>query len=76
MTDKQRYRGLNRRFDNRSALLARFGFRYRVVFTDGECTTAVFERRPLGRRPQAVSAGTVMHADRTCWVEQLRFLLK
>lgn len=78
MTSNQYYGGLNRRFDQRSALLRRFGFKYQSLVaiparTGG--TMGIFVRDRLGR-VQMLPAAEVMHAERRAWRDTLATTLQ
>lgn len=70
MSNNQFYGGLNKRFDNRAALLRRFHFTYRMLAPG----IAVFSRNRYGRE-QNIAAATLLHADRRVWVDTLRTVL-
>lgn len=66
LTSNQHYRGLNRRFDRRAALLSRFGFKYRQVAQG----LAAFTRVRFGREMN-IAAPVLMHADNRTWQDIL-----
>jgi hypothetical protein len=72
LTSNQYYRGLNRRFEKRSRLLRRIGYRYQIIPIRADLpkspTTAVFVSR-YGSR--VISASEVMHADTRAWRDEL-----
>jgi hypothetical protein len=72
MSDNQYWRGLNRRFDRRVALLYRLGFRLASVDNMGYMVRA--ERRDCDRR--GIPNLAIMYADNRAWLEMLHRVLR
>lgn len=74
MTSNEYYGGLNDRFEQRSAILRKAGFKYQRVTVVPDRTggqIAVFVRTNPGV-VTVLSAGTVLNAEERAWTDQLR----
>lgn len=70
LTSNQLYGGMNRRFEKRSKMLAKFGFKYKIVVKG----IAAFIHPRSDR--STVAAAEVMHSNNQCWIDTLRSILK
>lgn len=71
LTSNQFYGGLNRRFDKRVALLARFGFKSVV----NEFGAFMVRSRGPGFKQVAIANSAILHCSQRAWLDKLAVTL-